>query len=320
MIDNFIDKVICGDCLTVLKTIPDESIDCCITSPPYWGLRDYGVDGQLGLEKTPEEYVEKLVQIFREVRRVLKKKGTLWVVLGDSYAGSNQGHGTKELSKKQASNIGTQWMTGKTLPRLPNGLKPKDLAGIPWRTAFALQADGWYLRQDIIWSKANPMPESIKDRCTKSHEYVFLLAKSQKYYFDSKAIREENSKKWTASWGDFKRKKIVAGQINNEKTKGEFDNRYRKNGRNKRSVWTITTKPFNGAHFAVFPPDLIEPMVKAGCPKDGIVLDPFIGSGTTGLVAKKLGRNYIGIELNPEYCEMAKKRIEESLLPLLELL
>ena len=299
------------DCLEGLKQLDNNSVHCCVTSPPYWGLRDYGVEGQLGLEPTPEEYVAKLVEVFREVKRVLRDDGTLWLNLGDSYAGSNQGRGTKNLSKKQASNRGTVWMVEKEGIKLPKGLKPKDLVGIPWMIAFALRADGWYLRQDIIWHKPNPVPESVKDRCTKAHEYIFLLSKNRKYYFDNEAIKEdaksESEKRYKSTF--YTGKKEISGQGrpgNASNTPG-----YKKwtGKRNKRSVWTVTTKPFKEAHFATFPPDLIEPCILAGCPEGGVVLDPFMGSGTTALVAMQNQRNFIGFELNPEYIKLAKKRI-----------
>ena len=418
-----------GNCLQVLKTMPEQSVNTCVTSPPYWGLRDYGTaeweggdekcdhisnpnatkkmgnpefninrpsredtktkgyykskcpkcgavrkDSQLGLEETPEEYVENMVAVFREVKRVLRDDGTVWLNLGDSYFGSS-GQGGK--TKKQITNKGSYH----NHKRKSDYLKPKDLSGIPWRVAFALQADGWYLRQDIIWHKPNPMPESVTDRCTKAHEYIFLLSKSLKYYFDNEAIKEDSVtiiKKRTRKTGTG-----VDSNIGNQGSAGN-------NGkRNKRSVWTVNTKPFKGAHFATFPPDLIEPCVLAGCPekicvecgtpyeremevievepkeninisnnrkefdssmggggtslkghsghfkedgtpvvtpkKDlgfkkqcqcdnneteaGTVLDPFGGSGTTGVVANRYGRNAILIELNPEYAEMSRKRI-----------
>lgn len=273
-------KIYCGNCIDILKTFPDKSINCCITSPPYYGLRDYGVSAQIGNEDTPEQYIKNLVTVFEEVNRVLKDNGVLWLNLGDSWAGSNQGSGTKNPAKKQVSNHGTNYMTTEThkskLSKI-NGYKPKDLIGVPWMAAFALRESGWYLRQDIIWAKGNPMPESVKDRCTKSHEYIFLLSKSRKYYFDYEAIKEPT--------------------VNADGT------------RNKRDVWNVNIKPCKEAHFATFPDTLIEPCVLAGCPEDGIVLDPFIGSGTTGLVAKRHNRNYIGIELNPNYVQIAKNRI-----------
>mgnify|MGYP003134372419 CR=1 FL=1 len=275
-------RTLYGDCRETLKELPEQSINTCITSPPYWGLRNYQEEEQLGLEDTPEEFVENLVKVFREVKRVLRDDGTVWLNLGDSYYNYRPGKG-QSLIKQTVSN------TNQDLPqevaRRANkidGLKEKDLVGIPWRVAFALQADGWYLRQDIIWNKPNPMPESVQDRCTKAHEYIFLLSKNPKYYFDNEAIKED---------------------AESEK-------------KNKRSVWTVTTKPFKGAHFAVFPPDLIEPCILAGCPKDGVVLDPFMGSGTTGMVAQQLGRKWIGCELNAEYISMQKNRTAQQVLEL----
>ena len=310
------------DCLEGLKQLPDNSINCCVTSPPYWGLRDYGVEGQLGLESTPEEYVAKMVEVFREVKRVLRNDGTLWLNLGDSYATSHA-VGTKDDDtgwKHGAISKGYQARAG----GVGNGRKQKDLVGIPWMVAFALRADGWYLRQDIIWHKPNPMPESVKDRCTKAHEYIFLLSKSSKYYYDADSIREPLSEQRAKQAGKLvdpgndakKREK----QIEHDKKRGSgghFDgHKWRMNplGRNKRSVWIVATKPFPEAHFATFPPDLIKPCILAGCPKDGIVLDPFMGSGTTGMVAAMYQRNFIGFELNPEYCKMAEKRIEPYLM------
>lgn len=305
-----------GDSLTILKTLESESIDCCITSPPYWGLRDYGVEGQLGLEKTPEEYVVKMVQVFREVKRVLKKEGTLWLNLGDSY---NTGNGFDvNTCHKKRNNFINHKAKDRSVKRWGGGqnkvsyLKPKDLVGIPWRVAFALQKDGWYLRQDIIWHKPNPMPESVTDRCTKAHEYVFLLAKNQKYYYDNEAIKEPTERNWANVGGNLVGKGIHK-QGGSYKDIGDRTTNEIKTGRNKRSVWTITTKPFKGAHFATFPEDLILPCVLAGCPKDGTILDPFFGAGTTGVVAKKNNRNYIGIELNPKYIEMAQRRIDNTM-------
>ena len=307
---NYIDKIICGDCLEVLSTLPDCSVNCCITSPPYWGLRDYGVEGQLGLEKTPEEYVGKMVAVFGEVRRVLKDDGTLWLNLGDSYSGSGKGTwGSDEARENNRSRIKETYIPTKDecplAGNVPSGLKPKDLVGIPWRVAFALQADGWYLRQDIIWHKPNPMPESVTDRCTKAHEYVFLLSQSARYYYDAEAVKEpiENPGK--------PRKFSKAGNKDRNDTLREYDPAT-VSGRNKRSVWTVTTQPFKEAHFAVFPPDLIKPMVLAGCPEGGIILDPFMGSGTTAVVARSLGRHFVGIELNEKYKQMAERRVGET--------
>ncbi len=294
-----------GDCLEVLNGFPDESVNCCVTSPPYWGLRDYGVDGQAGLEKTPEEYVQRMVEIFREVRRVLKSDGTLWLNLGDSYSG---GRGNNP-NGKQGTNKGTCF-DPENSGYVPPGLKPKDLVGIPWMTAFALRADGWYLRQDIIWHKPNPMPESVRDRCTKAHEYIFLLSKSERYYFDADAIKEQQVTGEGAKYYGTRSKHgynaASGGQRDKSGSYGDGKTR------NKRSVWTVATRPYKGAHFATFPPDLIEPCILAGCPQGGVVLDPFMGAGTTGLVAYKNKRDYIGIELNPEYREMAIRRIQKE--------
>ena len=306
-----LNKIYNMDCLEGLKQLPDNSINCCVTSPPYWGLRDYGVEGQIGLEKTPEEYVSKMVEVFREVKRVLRKDGTLWLNLGDSYAGSGRGptgrNGIGNQEKRQG------FHSPKVV--IPTGLKPKDLVGIPWMVAFALRADGWYLRQDIIWHKPNPMPESVKDRCTKAHEYIFLLSKSSKYYYDAEAIKEplarpeELLRKTPAVFGG---RNKHDGYGTRKYSGNEYVGTY--TGRNKRSVWTVSTKPFPEAHFATFPPDLIKPCILAGCPAGGVVLDPFMGSGTTGMVAAMHQRNFIGFELNPEYCKMAEKRIEPYLM------
>lgn len=305
-----INKIYLGDCLSVLKTFPDESVNCCITSPPYYGLRDYGVEGQIGNEDTSEKYIQKLVNVFEEVRRVLKDDGTLWLNLGDSWAGSNQGAGTKNPTPKQASNHGTNYMTMEThkskLSKL-DGYKPKDLIGIPWMAAFALRESGWYLRQDIIWAKGNPMPESVKDRCTKSHEYIFLLTKSRKYYFDTESIKEPAATQPKA------RDKNKEGYQADYPKGDRFSSGERVYGadgmRNKRDVWNVNIKPCKEAHFATFPDTLIEPCVLAGCPEGGIILDPFMGAGTTGMVAKRNNRNYIGIELNPNYIQIANNRI-----------
>jgi DNA modification methylase len=305
-------KILQGDCREKLKDIPSGTVNCCVTSPPYFGLRDYGHKGQMGLEPTPEQFVEELVLVFREVRRVLRDDGTVWLNLGDSYAGSGKGpagnlgktHNERHMEHTKASGL------------VPKGCKPKDLIGIPWMVAFALRADGWYLRQDIIWHKPNPMPESVTDRCTKAHEYIFLLSKSPKYYFDYEAIKEPSVGESKGAASSFKRTNSKRGISNicpsspmpthrpdrpDIKYDGEF--------RNRRSIWTIATKPFSGAHFATFPPDLIVPCILAGCPEGGVVLDPFGGSGTTGLVASKLKREAILCELNPEYVDIIKSRI-----------
>jgi DNA modification methylase len=435
-------KILQGDCIEQMKTLPDESVHCVITSPPYWGLRNYGVAGQIGLEKMPEEYVVKMVEVFREVWRVLRKDGTVWLNLGDSYAGSAQGwgHGKQYVGEKQKTNkgslnqplteskIGFERPPGYISSRQENGLKPKDLCGIPWRIAFALQADGWYLRQDIIWHKPNPMPESITDRCTKSHEYIFLLTKSARYFYDADAIKEqsvyfdddrksranENHKSFPTDKingirprypdsfkgslpgrndgpGQNRRGKgdRIHGNLPGRDDGGAACNDFNQTYCNKRSVWTITAQPFKEAHFATFPPNFVKPCLRAGtsewgcCPSCGspwkrilekqsstmnirvrdakkgtlqkksgfdekasddeinnygeeelgntktigwkqtcdcptnppvscTVLDPFGGAGTTGLVAEEEGRNSILIELNPEYCEIAKKRTAQQ--------
>lgn len=289
-----------GDCLYVLSELPDKSINCCVTSPPYFGLRDYGHDNQIGLEDHPDKYVEKLVKVFREVKRVLRDDGTLWLNLGDSYSQSGNGE-NYEYTQGYVGKV----ISHKNQNRLPpNGMKPKNLLGIPWRVAFALQADGWYLRQDIIWHKPNPMPESVQDRCTKSHEYIFLLSKSKKYYYDNEAIKEP-----TVTKDGFKRDRDHT-RLNNTpgrtKMAGLKTNNYFM--RNKRSVWQVTTKPFLGAHFAVFPPDLIEPCILAGSPRGGMVLDTFGGSGTTSLVAYQNMRQSVYCELNDEYFDIAVAR------------
>lgn len=301
-----------GDCLEVLRTLPDASVHTCVTSPPYFGLRDYGHDGQIGLEPTPDEYIAKLVSVFREVRRVLKDDGTLWLNLGDSYAMSTRGSSGK--GEKQITNKGTLMSDRRS--QIPIGLKPKDLIGIPWRVAFALQADGWYLRQDIIWHKPNPMPESVTDRCTKAHEYIFLLSKSPRYYFDHEAVKEpsvQDAKVFGRGGAIGTRGK--QGYANASGAQRDNSGGYGTDGkRNRRSVWTVQTRPFKGAHFATFPPDLIEPCILAGCPEGGTVLDPFGGAGTTGLVATQAGRDAVLCEINPEYVEMARTRIDAASL------
>ena len=300
--------IICGDALTELRKLPDESVNMCCTSPPYWGLRDYGVPGQLGLERTPEEYVE----VFREVRRVLRKDGTLWLNLGDSY--TSGGRPDRDHSLVSKSSGLTNRSAGMNRADTPPGLKPKDLVGIPWRVAFALQADGWWLRQDIIWAKPNPMPESVRDRCTKAHEYIFMLTKSARYWYDAEEVKEERTTEHEGhQFGGNKYNQV------NVRIKHSPGSHYESSGqRNLRDVWSITTKPmpkvFGQEHFATFPPEIPELCIKAGCPKGGKVLDPFFGAGTTGLVALRLGREFIGIELNEKYCEMARKRIYGELM------
>jgi len=351
-----------GDALTLLKTFPSEIFNCCVTSPPYYALRDYGVEGQLGMEETPELYVEKMVQVFREVKRTLKKDGTLWLNLGDSYFGSGQGYGDTKTTNK-----GHNGSRQRKKPEWHDcNLKPKDLIGIPWMVAFALRADGWWLRQDIIWHKPNPMPESVTDRCTKSHEYIFLLSKSSKYYYDAKAIATPYQDKTLTTYtagprkgnGDgsgliFSENLANSGNVRKPKqwktpdgwdtgkgSHGSFHKEGREKGfkgyehrgpgdktltghsgnydsegnligdglANKKSVWEVATQSFYEAHFATFPEKLIVDCIKAGCPEGGLVLDPFGGANTTGVVSRKLNRNYVAIELNPEYIKIGEKR------------
>lgn len=301
-------EILQGDCRDVLGSLSDGSINCCVTSPPYFGLRDYGVEGQLGLEPTPDEFVAAMVEVFREVRRVLRDDGTLWLNLGDSYAGTGKSSGGAQGKRWEVAGADTTGPCGGKWKPAPEGLKQKDLIGIPWRVAFALQADGWYLRQDIIWHKPNPMPESVTDRCTKAHEYIFLFAKSERYYFDADAIKEQAVSNH-ASGNGFKGRQGGAIHMPMSGGAGTADQWLPGGMRNRRSVWTVSTKPFKGAHFATFPPDLIDPCVLAGCPVDGTVLDPFFGAGTTGLVAQKHGRNCVGIELNPDYIAIANERL-----------
>lgn len=334
-----------GDSLEVLKQLPAESVQMCVTSPPYWGLRDYGVDGQIGLEKTPEEYVDKLVAVFREVRRVLKKDGVCFVNLGDTYSAHKDCKSTSQTLAKNSSRENAHVIEkGLSVSRNSQvlksiGLKNKDLVGIPWMTAFALRADGWYLRQDIIWSKPNPMPESVKDRCTKSHEYIFLLSKSAKYFWDQKAIKEEakystedrksqsnieNQKYYPTKEHNGIRQRKPAGWDTRQGAHGAFHREGRAPDveytathsltRNKRSVWTVATQPCKEAHFATFPEKLIEPCILAGSRIGDIVLDPFGGSGTTGRVAKRLNRKAVLIELNPTYIEIRKEVFNQNSL------
>ena len=305
-------KIEFGDCRDTMRrwTADGMRAQTCVTSPPYFGLRDYGHPGQIGLEQTPEAYIAAMVEVFRCVRDVLADDGTLWVNIGDSYA-SNPASGGAQSSR----------MTGgehkRTPPerkyQRPDGLKPKDLIGIPWMLAFALRADGWYLRQDIIWHKPNPMPESVRDRCTKAHEYIFLLSKSERYYFDSEAMKEPAAGGATGAAAAFKR----SGSKRNQTIPGQGYGTHRperedvayNETRNRRSVWTVATRPYKGAHFATYPPALIEPCILAGSRPGDIVLDPFVGSGTTAAVAIQHGRKYLGCELNPDYGSLQQERI-----------
>jgi DNA modification methylase len=303
-----------GDWVEVLRTLPDESVHCVVTSPPYWGLRDYGTPGQLGLEPTPDAYVAAMVAGFREVRRVLRQDGTCWVNLGDSYGGGASG-GSVFDNGRTDGRPSYEGDKPRGRRQTQSGLKPKDLVGIPWRVAFALQADGWYLRSDIIWSKPNPMPESVTDRPTKAHEYVFLLTKNARYFYDAEAVREpaeygrqEGRSAWVSGGenGDGHRSGGNGASVRNPES-----------GRNLRSVWQIATEPYPGAHFATFPQKLVEPCIKAGAPLDGVVLDPFAGSGTTGLVANRLGRRAILIDLSTDYLDQALTRNQQKPLGLL---
>jgi DNA modification methylase len=336
-------QILKGDCRDVLRTLPDESVHCVVTSPPYWGLRDYGVAGQIGLEANYADFVAQMVAVFREVRRLLRKDGTLWLNLGDSYSTHAAGRCVDPMKTSGLAGVKTQEIgrATKAAQDYRNSILPeKNLIGIPWRVAFALQADGWWLRQDIIWSKPNPMPESVTDRCTKAHEYLFLLTKSERYYFDQDAIAEavtgstierlsqptldqqEGSWRVPGKTNGPMKAKWPKGVRQTDSTNGssvpgasEHSGIHRAGTllepltRNRRSVWEVTTQPFSEAHFATFPPALIEPCILAGCPRGGTVLDPFGGAGTTGLVADRLGRNAILIELNPDYAAMADRRI-----------
>ena len=326
------ENILLGNALEQLRHLPPESVHTCVTSPPYYNLRDYGAAGQIGNEASVEEYLQSLVSVFHEVRRVLRADGTLWVNMGDTYA-----TGTK-AGRQQSANpgVGANRPEAQNSTRRvgnPTGCKTKDLIGVPWQLAFALRADGWYLRQDIIWAKSNCMPESVRDRCTKSHEYIFLLSKAERYYFDAAAISEpiaeSSAKRYLQNIEAQKGSDRQPGKTNGpmkaalprfggEKYGNNTTPEARtKSGkvyvptlrRNKRDVWTVSTSGFRGAHFAVFPEKLIEPCVLAGSPRGGTVLDPFAGSGTTGVVAKRLGRDFIGCEINPDYAQMAADRI-----------
>jgi DNA modification methylase len=308
-----------GDCRAVLPTLPEASVQCVVTSPPYWGLRDYGVEGQLGLEPTPEAYVEAMVGVFREVRRVLRDDGTLWLNMGDSYAGGKTGNtnggaasglmrdGRPEQGRRASSQRLQDHMAAQRFTKAPPpDCKPKDLVGVPWRLAFALQADGWYLRADIIWTKPNPMPESVTDRPTKAHEYIFLLSKAARYFYDADAVREPaeyGRREWSSVRGNLA--SVGINGVRGHATVGGGDP---STGRNLRSVWTIPSAPFPDAHFATFPPALASRCILAGCPAGGTVLDPFAGSGTVGEVAERLGRHSVLVELSPAYVAMAKRR------------
>lgn len=305
--------ILVGDARTRLAEIPEQSVQCVITSPPYWGLRDYGEADQIGLEQTPTEYVQEMVKVFDAVWRVLKDDGVVWLNLGDSYAGNNSRASDNGRAGFGNEREGVFTKTG-------DGIKPKDLVGIPWRVAFALQEAGWYLRQDIIWHKPNPMPESVTDRCTKAHEYVFLLSKFPQYYFDNEAIAEESLKEWNAAKAYAKAMDMTSSQIargvdlERQRTRGfgSHHDDIDRNTRNKRSVWSIPVKPYKGAHFAVMPEALVIPCLLAGSKEGDTILDPFTGSGTVAMVAMSHNRNFIGTELNPKYATIAEHRITDD--------
>lgn len=326
-----------GDCLSIMRGLPDKSVQTCITSPPYFGLRDYGMDGQHGLEATPAAYVAGMVEVFREVRRLLRDDGTMWLNLGDSYArnpkkggsgpgGKNRGwygDGYPDKSGRFSDGSGGNskdagLRSGEVAKSFSTWGKEKDLIGIPWRVAFALQEDGWYLRQDIIWHKPNPMPESVRDRCTKAHEYVFLMSKSPRYRFDADAIAEPVAQSSIARLMQPTLEKQAGSSRVPGKTNGNMKAVGSAEKRNKRSVWSVNTQPFKGAHFATFPPDLIVPCVLAGSRPGDVVFDPYLGAGTTAVVAERLGRRWDGCELNPEYAALAQARIDAALAQRLE--
>ena len=309
-----LDIIHTGDCLEILKTLPDDSVHCCVTSPPYYALRDYGMEAQIGRETTPKEYISRLTEVFTEVRRVLRPDGTLWLNISDTCAGKgNQGD---FVDPKNPNGRNGQAVA---LNNKVEGCKPKDMIGIPWMLAFALRDTGWYLRNDIIWMKDNPMPESVKDRPTRCYEHIFLLTKSKKYFYDAAAIAEPLAPTTAARYrtgrsAGQKYADEVPGQgnvqgLNRARSGSYYDEALMPTMRNRRDVWLINTVPYKGGHFAAFPPKLAETCIKAGCPKGGVVLDPFFGSGTTGLAAKSLDRHYIGIELNYDYCTLARARI-----------
>ena len=306
-------KIICADALDGLKGLASESVDMCVTSPPYYGLRDYGEEGQIGIEKSPQEYVKNLTEIFMEVHRVLKPTGTLWLNIGDSYAGSGKGPMSLALAGNgKNKNLYNKESRIYEVPKEWQGIKPKDMIGIPWLLAFSLRDSGWYLRSDIIWRKKNCMPESVKDRPVKCYEHIFLLAKSKKYYYDYKAIQEplKDVSKARYQRGTSAKSKYAGKQGITQVSENfsDLDQEYNR----KRDVWEVSTNTYKmDEHFAMYPEKLIEPCILAGCPKGGIVLDPFFGSGTTGAVSKRLGRQYIGIDINPKYCGLAEQRISK---------
>lgn len=308
-------QILVGDCIEMMRTLPDKSVHTCVTSPPYFALRDYGVDGQIGLEGSPREFIDRLVLVFREVHRVLRDDGTLWVNMGDSYAGTGKSGGGAQGERWDECGADTAGPRGGKWSPAPRGWKQKDLIGMFWRLAFALQDDGWYLRQDIIWHKPNPMPESVRDRCTKAHEYLFLLSKSPKYYFDWKTMQEPAETRPRGDSHSFARNTATTPPPGTPRQHREGRPKVAHQGtRNKRSVWSVATHPYKGAHFATFPPDLIQPCILAGAPRGGLVLDPFGGAGTTALVAMQEGRRSVLCELNPKYAALARARLDAAWL------
>lgn len=343
-----------GNSLSILKELPDESVQCCITSPPYWNLRDYGVEGQIGIELKMEEYIDKMVIVFKEIKRILRNDGTLWLNIGDSYAVSGLAGKNPDYIKKHKQFGKKMYQKALGMPRYkpPSGLKPKDLCGIPWRLAFALQSDGWYLRSDIIWHKPNPMPESVEDRPTKSHEYIFLMSKSPKYYYDAYSIAEDYKEKTLTTFNKESKGRVDgSGLIKSENwhndlpikkpkewkipTDGRRKNKYNQSGlnnhsgyynsngelidsgkANKRDVWTVPTKPYKEAHFATFPENLIKPCILAGTSMGDVIIDPFIGAGTTAYVAKEFNRKSIGIDINEQYIKLTINRLIQEVLDL----
>ncbi|RMQ45949.1 DNA methylase N-4/N-6 [Pseudomonas cichorii] len=340
-------QIMIGDCIDMMRRLPAQSVQTCVTSPPYFGLRDYGMEGQIGLEETPTEFIARLVEAFREVHRVLRDDGTLWLNMGDSYA--SKPNGPLSTGGRKVPHNCVRTAHARRSSKLHDGFKHKDMMGIPWRLAFALQDDGWYLRQDIIWHKPNPMPESTRDRCTKAHEYIFLLSKSPSYHCDMQAIKEPAAESSAARWAqdieaqagsdrvpgktngpmkavggvrsrrdsfqrdNSKREQAIPGQSKGTHLADRIESEWDAASRNKLSVWTVPTRGYKGAHFATFPPDLIRPCVLAGAPRGGLVLDPFGGAGTTALVSMQEGRRSIICELNPDYAAIAKHRLEAAL-------
>lgn len=317
---EYLNRIFNEDCLVGLKGMPAESVDCCVTSTPYWGLRDYGYDNQIGLDATPDLFVQRITDVFDEVKRVLKPEGTLWLNIGDSYASASKNRTGPQSVAKSTLRGGMRHQKQILIQqnKIVQGLKPKDLVGIPWMVAFSLRSTGWFLRQDIVWHKPNPMPESVTDRCTRAHEYIFLLSKNKKYHYDADAIKqvaknpEDDLRRINSAKPEHK--SMPGEKVNGLRPRSSGNKRNQPvNKINKRSVWVVNNKGYSEAHFATFPEGLIVDCIKAGCPEEGIVLDPFMGSGTTACVARKLNRNFVGFELNPDYIKIAEDRIFNEL-------